>query len=46
MQSPTATLVARIFFGALAVVGLLLAYAGWFTKPVTAPPSVPTTMTT
>jgi hypothetical protein len=34
MLSPTTTLLARIFFGALAVIGLLLTYAGWFTKPV------------
>jgi hypothetical protein len=33
MLSPTMTLLARVFFGALAVVGLLLTYAGWFTKP-------------
>ncbi|WP_327097453.1 hypothetical protein OIE68_00815 [Nocardia vinacea] len=44
MQSPTATLVARIFFGVLAVIGLLLTYAGWFTRPVTAQQSAPTTM--
>ncbi|WP_165436111.1 hypothetical protein [Amycolatopsis suaedae] len=33
MLSPTATTVARIFFGALAVLGFVLTYAGWFTKP-------------
>ena len=43
MLSPTATILARIFFGALAVVGLLLTYAGWFTKPVTPQPSPRTT---
>jgi hypothetical protein len=41
--SPTATLVARIFFGGLAVIGLLLTYVGWFTKPATPRPSTPTT---
>jgi len=30
MQSPTATLLFRLFFGALAMVGLVLTYAGWF----------------
>ncbi|MGO4648937.1 hypothetical protein AB4305_28890 [Nocardia sp. 2YAB30] len=45
MQSPTATLMARIFFGVLAVIGLLLTYAGWFTRPVAAQPSAPTTTT-
>jgi hypothetical protein len=33
MHSPTAILLFRIFFGALAVVGLVLTYAGWFIKP-------------
>lgn len=46
MLSPTAILMARIFFSVLAVIGLLLTYTGWFTKPVTAQPSVPTAMTT
>ncbi|GAA0528391.1 hypothetical protein GCM10011581_31520 [Saccharopolyspora subtropica] len=35
MLSPTATTLARIFFVALAAVGLLLTYSGWFTKPAT-----------
>ncbi|WP_158894245.1 hypothetical protein [Amycolatopsis anabasis] len=43
MLSPTATLVARFFFGALGLLGLLLTYAGWFTKPATPQPSAPTT---
>jgi hypothetical protein len=43
MLSPTGTTVARIFFGALAVTGLLLTYAGWFTKPTAPPPSTPET---
>ncbi|HZN73719.1 MAG TPA: hypothetical protein VFC00_18780 [Micromonosporaceae bacterium] len=33
MYSPTAILLFRIFFGALAVVGLVLTYAGRFTNP-------------
>ncbi|MEU3622418.1 hypothetical protein BS329_31155 [Amycolatopsis coloradensis] len=33
MLSPTALTVARVFFGVLAVIGLLLTYAGWF-RPV------------
>ncbi|QFU92673.1 hypothetical protein [Amycolatopsis sp. YIM 10] len=33
MLSPTALLLARLFFGALAVMGLILTYAGWFTQP-------------
>jgi hypothetical protein len=33
MLSPTATTVARVFFAALGVLGLVLAYAGWFTAP-------------
>jgi hypothetical protein len=33
MLSPTATLVARVFFVALGALGLVLAYAGWFTTP-------------
>ncbi|WP_433711058.1 hypothetical protein ACQP2U_33075 [Nocardia sp. CA-084685] len=45
LLSPTATLVARIFFGVMAVIGLLLTYAGWFTRPVVAQPSAPTTIT-
>ncbi|MBF9131944.1 hypothetical protein I0C86_23695 [Plantactinospora sp. S1510] len=43
MLSPTATTVARIFFGALAVIGLLLTYAGWFTEPTAPTPATPTT---
>lgn len=41
MLSPTATTLARVFFGALAVVGLLLTYAGWFTprRPPRHPPA-------
>lgn len=35
MLSPTATLVARVFFAALGALGLVLAYAGWFTAPRT-----------
>jgi hypothetical protein len=31
MQSPTATIVARVFFFALGALGLVLTYAGWFT---------------
>ena len=44
MQSPAATLLFRIFFGALAVGGLLLTYAGYFggTRSVS-PPSNPST---
>jgi hypothetical protein len=37
MLSPTATVVARVFFGILGAIGLLFTYAGWFTKPVAAP---------
>ncbi|MEV0951284.1 hypothetical protein [Promicromonospora sp. NPDC050249] len=33
MLSPTATLLARAFFAVLGAIGLLLTYAGWFTKP-------------
>jgi hypothetical protein len=33
MLSPAATVVARVFFAALGVLGLVLAYAGWFTSP-------------
>jgi hypothetical protein len=33
MLSPTATIVARVFFAALGALGLALAYAGWFTAP-------------
>jgi vacuolar-type H+-ATPase subunit I/STV1 len=33
MLSPPATTVARLFFAALGVLGLVLAYAGWFTAP-------------
>jgi hypothetical protein len=32
LQSPAATLVFRLFFAALAVVGLTLTYAGWFAR--------------
>ncbi|MEV5839553.1 hypothetical protein [Nocardia sp. NPDC052112] len=46
MLSPTAMVVARIFFGVMAVIGLLLTYVGWFTRPVVPQPSMPTTMTT
>lgn len=35
MLSPTATVVARVFFAALGALGLVLAYAGWFTAPRT-----------
>ena len=33
MLSPTALLLARLFFAGLAVMGLIVAYAGWFTHP-------------
>jgi hypothetical protein len=33
MLSPTATTVARVFFATLGALGLVLAYAGWFTRP-------------
>jgi hypothetical protein len=33
LLSPTATIAARVFFAALAALGLVLAYAGWFTEP-------------
>jgi hypothetical protein len=33
LLSPTATTAARVFFGALGALGLVLAYAGWFTAP-------------
>jgi hypothetical protein len=33
MLSPTATIVARVFFAALGMLGLVLAYAGWFRAP-------------
>src|SRR5262249_19320720 len=33
MLSPTAVVVARVFFAALGALGLVLAYAGWFTRP-------------
>ena len=33
MLSPTATTVARVCFAALGALGLVLAYAGWFTAP-------------
>ncbi|MGA6164464.1 hypothetical protein [Amycolatopsis magusensis] len=32
MLSPTAMLLARVFFAALAVLGLTLTYAGWFSR--------------
>jgi len=32
MLSPTATIVARVFFAALGALGLVLAYAGWFKR--------------
>ena len=32
LLSPTATIVARVFFAALGALGLVLAYAGWFTQ--------------
>jgi hypothetical protein len=37
MLSPAATTVARVFFAALGVLGLVLAYAGWFTAPAARP---------
>jgi hypothetical protein len=43
MLSPTGVVLARIFFGALAVMGLLLTYAGWFTKPTAPKPAAPAT---
>jgi hypothetical protein len=33
MLSPAATTIARVFFAALGVLGLVLGYAGWFTGP-------------
>jgi len=33
LLSPAATTVARVFFAALGALGLVLAYAGWFTAP-------------
>ena len=33
LLSPTATTVARVFFAALGLLGLALAYAGWFSAP-------------
>ncbi|GAB2756410.1 hypothetical protein [Amycolatopsis magusensis] len=33
LLSPTAMVLARVFFAALAVVGLVLTYAGWFSRP-------------
>ncbi|UJW32137.1 hypothetical protein L3Q67_44580 [Saccharothrix sp. AJ9571] len=35
MLSPTAMLLARVFFAALAVLGLVLTYAGWFSRTTT-----------
>lgn len=43
MLSPTTMTLARVFFAALAVTGLLLTYAGWFTKPAATQPSAPET---
>jgi hypothetical protein len=43
MQSPAALLVFRLFFGALAVVGLALTYAGWFGDRVHRAPRAGTT---
>ena len=40
LLSPTAMTLSRVFFGLLAVAGLLLAYAGWFTKPKGTEPAV------
>ncbi|MFC8799793.1 hypothetical protein ACFT2C_18815 [Promicromonospora sp. NPDC057138] len=40
MLSPTATLLARVFFGLLGAAGLLLTYAGWFTKPASTEPAM------
>ena len=31
--SPAATIAARVFFAALGLLGLVLAYAGWFRAP-------------
>lgn len=42
MLSPTGLVLGRIFFGALAVMGLLLTYAGWFTKPTAPAPTAAT----
>ncbi|MFI6028883.1 hypothetical protein [Amycolatopsis magusensis] len=33
LLSPTAMVLARMFFAALAVVGLVLTHAGWFSRP-------------
>jgi hypothetical protein len=38
MLSPTGVAVSRVFFCALAITGLLLTYAGWFTKPTVTTP--------
>ena len=38
LDSPTAMALSRIFFGLLAVAGLLLTYAGWFTRPTAVEP--------
>ncbi|MCO1580444.1 hypothetical protein M8C13_32285 [Crossiella sp. SN42] len=43
MLSPTGVVLARIFFGTLAVTGLLLTYAGWFTTPTTPKPTATAT---
>lgn len=43
MLSSTAMTLARIFFAALAVIGLLWTYAGWFTTPAVAEPSASAT---
>ncbi|MFE7504541.1 hypothetical protein [Promicromonospora sp. NPDC057488] len=41
MNSPAATIAARFFFAALAVMGLLLTYGGWFTKPTSPEQTTP-----
>jgi hypothetical protein len=43
MLSPTGVILGRIFFGALATMGLLLTYAGWFTQPTTPKPTTTAT---
>lgn len=42
LLSPTAMTLSRVFFGILAVAGLLLTYAGWFSKPRRAEPAART----
>jgi hypothetical protein len=39
LAAPTAMTLSRIFFGLLAVAGLLLTYAGWFTRPTAVEPA-------